>query len=980
MPSKLDLSTLKSLFQMMSPSDLFGGVQNALGKQAANPAEAILQSLLDQPGSGVLTARDMKAALESAVTAPGDQSTVSEDNTKMLHKAVRFYSSEQHLTAGGIDWFTKATSQAGQLEDVSSMDSIIGAKEVKLVERDKKMSVILSTSNFVTPAVRKTGNAEIFLNFLPAHIASRCVPYLSVEMMFDRPTLVGGKLNAPGLLKFLLGATDTTGDKSFSEGTANALMVNASRIKKNDPGATEVTVAGMEMFTSPQTLVNMDPASPGSRYAPVLDPFRPLASVENLTINVAPTVGTYSYKKATLALKLHDRSRLSEVADLIKPQVYTKTTIWLTYGWRHPPERGNPYADFVNDNMLVREAYGISNASYTFDRVGQVSLNLELYTKGVKELQDLRITGLSESFEDIKRQMTELAEEISARALQLGLAQMSGLNKEIRAFQVLEAGERGEFPDLKPAEVQQALVSLRKSLGALNSRPDQAARDSLLEALNKLYDTSTDSKKQLQFSFKERLDNVVSETVSKLFKELELGPDPYLMTQAKDELRLQQLSLDKPHPFVKLAESYNAARKNEQPSGEAPKFRKRLVSVGKIISVFLGRGIMCIPGVDEVQLFFYNFNDRAGRASGQNIAEFPIDLSVFYEQFRDYVSRNRSDNITLEEFLKLVISAQLGDVRGVGYGMSSFFQPFDPKAPEPKLKKNSDAEESFQNAYAGAINERGGAFNIPTIEVYVESSFAAKSGAKVDLLSSFEQLAKLDFGRRADTYTRVMRVHIFDRQINPHPLATSLLSSDIKGVTADFARKELLSEQFVAALDKGLDALPPDIKDKLRKDADQNILIDGLTNNEKIKRYVSKFVPSILYGTEGSCVTNMNVTTKQDALLSAAQMIGAKGGKPSAVAPNGGGVGGLPLQVIPAAISIECLGCPLLDYMQLWFIDMNTGTSIDNVYGVTGLTHVITPGRFQTTANLTWYDAYGRFTSQDSVLKRVQKLLSDMTQ
>ena len=964
-----DYSELSAIFRMMTPGDLFGLPKTALGSSQSDRSVVIdvIKTLFDQPGGGAITAPEMKQALADKLSKATDSAL-----KKQFNETIRFYSSEGNGIDPSVDWYTYVPKQdQSELEQLGKFETIIGA-QTPLSDRGKRMAIMISTSNFITPAVRKAANAELFLNFIPSYVMSRCVPYLNAEFVFDRPLNQNNKLAAPSLMRFLLGAVDTTGDvaKNFPPGSANALMVEGNQVVRTNSTTavqdSEQTVMGMEMFTSPQTLVNPSAPTPGSRYVSVIDPFRPFASIEGLTINVTPTVGTFSYKKATLTLKIHDRSRLSDLADLIKPLVYTKTTVWLTYGWRHPPEDKNNYARFINDNMLVREPYGIVNAGYTFDAVGQVTLTLELFTKGVRELRDIRITGLSESFEDIMRQIGSLAEDISTYRQQLHLDSPTGLNKEIRSFQVLESAERGEFPDLKPADVQKSISSLQKSLSTSGGKIDQSAANSLISALQKLYATEGGQKAQ-KFVFKESLERQVSSTVNSLFKELENGPDPFLMTAARDTKRIAQLPGSKAHPFVDLAEKYNKIRSAK----DAPKFKKRLVSFGKIFSVFVGRGVASIAGLDELQIFFYNFNERAARAAGTSIAEFPIDLSIFYEQFKDHVNRNRSDHITLEEFMKLVIQAQLGDVRGVGYGFFSHFEPYDPKNTDAKLKKNQ--EQSFEDDYAGKNNGLG-PFKMPTIEVYVESTYATAEGSKVDLLTTFNQAARVDFGRRADSYVRVMRIHVYDKQVDPYPMSTSLLGRDDQNVDPKTVREELLSDQYKDAIQKGFDGLPKDIQDKLKQDPKHGIVINDLVSNDKIKKFVAKTLPTLIYGGNASTIISANVSSKQDPLLTSVQMMANKSGRPSVTQPNGGGTGGLPLRIIPASVSLNTMGCPLLDFMQLFFIDFNTGTTIDNVYGITGLVHNITPGKFESQLTMTFYDAYGRFEAPGTLLSEVAKI------
>ncbi len=97
-------------------------------------------------------------------------------------------------------------------------------------------------------------------------------------------------------------------------------------------------------------------------------------------------------------------------------------------------------------------------------------------------------------------------------------------------------------------------------------------------------------------------------------------------------------------------------------------------------------------------------------------------------------------------------------------------------------------------------------------------------------------------------------------------------------------------------------------------------------------------------------------------------------GKPQTLQTNGSDVGGLPLRVVPASMTITTFGCPLLTYGQQFFIDFNTGTTIDNMYLVTGLTHTITPGKFESNLTLTFYDAYGKFFGAPTITEYVESM------
>jgi hypothetical protein len=70
------------------------------------------------------------------------------------------------------------------------------------------------------------------------------------------------------------------------------------------------------------------------------------------------------------------------------------------------------------------------------------------------------------------------------------------------------------------------------------------------------------------------------------------------------------------------------------------------------------------------------------------------------------------------------------------------------------------------------------------------------------------------------------------------------------------------------------------------------------------------------------------------------------------------------------------MGCPVLEYMQQFFVDMGTGTTVDNLYNVTGLTHTLAPGKFTTQIKFTFAEAYAQYEDPQSVSNGVAAEIS----
>jgi hypothetical protein len=189
---------------------------------------------------------------------------------------------------------------------------------------------------------------------------------------------------------------------------------------------------------------------------------------------------------------------------------------------------------------------------------------------------------------------------------------------------------------------------------------------------------------------------------------------------------------------------------------------------------------------------------------------------------------------------------------------------------------------------------------------------------------------------------KIMRIHVYDKQANPHKAAATILKNAnektfIEVGSTDYAKKFIDQKSLTQSSILNLDA----INNQITLDAKTGkIKLTQFSNVRQIKDVVSKMVPSITYGANGSTIVSANLSSKADALLSTVNMLRSNSAK-NVIMPNGSGVSGLPLRVIPATLSMSTLGCPLAQMAQIFFVDFNTGTSIDNLYVVTGLTHTM---------------------------------------
>jgi hypothetical protein len=123
------------------------------------------------------------------------------------------------------------------------------------------------------------------------------------------------------------------------------------------------------------------------------------------------------------------------------------------------------------------------------------------------------------------------------------------------------------------------------------------------------------------------------------------------------------------------------------------------------------------------------------------------------------------------------------------------------------------------------------------------------------------------------------------------------------------------------------------------------------SNSKTLKDYIKRTVPSITYGTPTSVMSSFSVQSIDMQDFETVLLIQATNGtrvpgQQQLNSPQND------MQIYPMNFSASIFGCPLIDYAQEFFIDMSTGTSLDNIYVVNGISHKLTQGSFKTDLEL----------------------------
>ena len=981
------LYTARDLAGRLAMEQLQGntGVNDSVANFDLEPPPAeitnIIAAIIDNSEGSFLISdliHHLNSLISSASSATEDSSTILESRVNTIIKVI------------GPDIEQITNSQALFLNDIIGIQT--GSPINLNTEPTKEfphLSIVKLNDVRVTPTAKNINAITIFLNGIPTIELAKAVPYLNIEMMAPgSPIAMNGRLQNISLFRFLEGNAQVEQDGT---GVRTTLAL-ANRIVNTDflegqeatPENSTYTSTGMEMFTAPQTLVNGDESYGNpERVNPILDKFQPLMTLKSLDVEVRPSTGIMGFKTAKLNITVHDRSRLAEVAGFIRPDLYSRTEFLIEYGWNHPEATdsatstgNNYYAELINA-MRCREKYSIVNSSLTFQPGGLVDITLDLNMRGGSEASSESIsTGENGNPSRILDQIRELSTLIGEyRSRMFGNQTEQGstrpASREVRGIQILDTAQDAASNMVMTPEIFTNLRAFRTALSA-QSNPTQAATD-LRHALDQMYGTapapspalsgssghSGTSSRSLSGGLISELRNSVQSSILQKMTRLGGGPavDP-LMVLIPD-----QNTINIPR---RGREGHTGDRGDNGDSQLDAANVPEYVSLSKILAIFVGEPMAMTHKFDDIQMLFYPFNSGAGTAGRINIASFAVNTRYFYENYLRLRLENlsRSANMTIQEFLQFVASTILDDMANPSYGISN----------------NRLARNMFQETAL----EGGGSSHEVRVDAVEQQSILERVMANVTPDGTF-RMPQIDFylecspqrvtteGGRTDTgnLKSILKIHIFDRHMTAYETESSLIA----GAREDELQPLAQTPETDTEGDSGVPESQAIQASKVLSAARASNIIEQINGTNlyqiiggtaELKRFLMRTMPYIIFGAQGTTIKQANITSIQDPALASVNMI--RSFQTTTLDPSGQQPGSLPLQIIPCEASLSIFGCPLIDFAQQFFIDFQTGTSVDNIYSVMGITHHIAPGDFSTEVRMGYGDAWGTYRS---LLQRV---------
>ena len=888
---------------------------------------------------------------------------------------------------------------------------------------------------------RYSSAATVFLSAIPTLELSRCVPYLDVKLITNTKTVDARSSKIPdasgiSLFRFLYGQ-----ENMRSEDTASMINIKLVNDRLNvdsygpdgdltggDPAkeTIESTVAGMELFTSPQTLVNGDekfydlgPIDENNkdvhlnRKSPIIDKFRSFMTLNNFSLTVQPTFGTLSTKQGSMNITLHDRSRLAEISQLTSPGEFQNIEFLIEYGWSHP-DKDSPYGKILNA-FRTRQKFISIGSSYSFNPQGEVAIDIKLLTKGSNQfnyalITDAKIQPLLEKMKNIIQIMNKLEKGVKSEY-------ESDLKDIMNGGEIL--GKLNSIEGMVSLSAKE-INHLEKSILKLDEEINNKNLDSLINDLRKSVGLAKGSEPSTIKRYKSQLEKSISE----LFKDIEEQPDPYLKVIHEDLGIINAKTVSKTVGYEDVINpKWQKSQKTKTPGQEyksfknprrhklvdIPKYKRKAikeketiklpskyVSLGKLLYLFVASPLASKHLYDEIQFLFYPLNAYASFARNADVASFPILKSKFQELFRKRLERNPT--ITLGQFVGFINRYFFSNLASEVFGFGNLYER-DPKTASAKLKSKFKSKKSKRKA----IDTRTDVLSKAYGDTGQEPKFK-----KPALSLHMECVPAI-----GDSEKTIMRIHFFDKSASSFEsysdLWNSTKSSYLSGIktTIGSSLKELKKteansdkknaqnaeraisghEQIMQSQLSKLDKLgvfePIDDQGKVAL-ADNDLVGSTTIASSKTKYfrikggpmglryYFARNMPTIKYGTEYSGILNASISTQSDPGMQMVHMErqGRKENLPGAEVNDG-----LPLITFPVTLSLEMFGCPLINFGQQYFIDFQTGTTIDDIYRVNGVEHSFSPSDFKTNVQLIPVNRSGEFISTQSQITKVIKEL-----
>ena len=877
-------------------------------------------------------------------------------------------------------------------------------------KRNPSFSSIIINNPDIRVGSRNALELATFFNSVSNIEFDRAYPFFNAEFVIPNYSKqdTNAVMHAASINQFIHGSLKK------NKTTSNYKSFEGNKVARKDQNDGNIIKTNMALFTTPQTLVNLDEQTGHSsnklrstrslRLTSIKDSTQPFMTLKNLSINVTPTKGFMSFKTGKLSLTLHDRSRLVDIAPFVKHDLFGSfgAEIILEYGWSHLDENNpnlNPVGAFLG-NSKVKEVYMITNSSFSMDQNGMINIDLSISMKGASLLKNTEIRFIAENRVKTQALKSHIA-TIEACRQNLNLSSSdAGFLKRLDNDNLLNPTSR--IDEAAALEISR-FISEYSFLDDISQRQfvarktDDINTNKFTIAIIDGNDLKDNKKEFLGLIFGkviERLDNKDETTIScnyskeeveliidqiiESYKELRnLSQSILIQDLEEDEIERGMIEsivggIDLIDPFYPTDEKLY--KTISQPAS--------YVTFGSVLNSLLQTHILnkSVPDFDEIQTIFYTANQFAAGMRQRNLSSFLIPKKGLKDFIKKEIKKEINENnekvgkgvtvLTVESLISQIINKFIVTKNNPMFGISDLY----------KLDQNQnivsihESEKEQQKAINKKLHEiyypgtkpidpkNDITFNVPSIRMTFDclnSDSTNSKEAKTILRISIYDQNDTPF----DTISNILqKLYTKDYRKNIDSIARIKSKYDTPATTKIY--RERINKEFEQLEKKGFikKVNGKYIFDPLKK-------VEENKTKSTIKSFYKELFPSLTFGTQHTSILSANVSTVNDNKLTTVYISRSDRNNQSEI--NSRIKPDLPLRVLPTQATLEIFGCPWINFGQFIFLDFDTGTTIDNKYAVTGITHNFSPGNFKTSLTLSYGDVYGQYEADANLIDSV---------
>jgi hypothetical protein len=817
-----------------------------------------------------------------------------------------------------------------------------------VLKRTKEISVVYHRADAkVDFSATQTDVSALFCGLVPPVEMSLCVPYFDVKIVY--PT---GGSGVGALSPFRFVGLSSEKQKRFD--SSNSLETNS---------LIGFDVAGMEIFCMPQTLAGdktqlNSPELLADRGLEVLDPLVPLMTIESANIQQTGIGGSlYAQTKVDLSIILHDRSRLSDIEQLVSVEVFPALTFQIEYGWAHPDTNkmtGGAFAKLLNA-MRSKQQFALYSVSVSTRDTSSLKINLSLVSKGSYVAKSASV-------------VTAGGEYLPYSVIQTLLKQF--VNVTTKRNSGSSTGKNAPTTvTYNPGKVGTSIVA-STSNGTTSNKfiPVSAFYDLVKKVEETAKGTTPDN---------EKIDAIIEQLVSIDGKGVTLESSDHLKSALKfiaDPSGSLEYGINI-EPFVfnsetQFVSNYDIRQKIaaiNKDAGLLPASGSQSVNVVPLVTAVAQLVakplLLTLPDIDEVRIHCFSFNKSCGVMSGENIGNFPIVISDLLEERSDENKLKKSGLNTRSSaqtaLNKILVQVNSPGSRYYGFSaeterLSAAVEAIREQYRQDASKLASEEEDTQKNAKEGAqkqidtlvksSNEKIEELNRAILREKNITSDTAFIPARVKMqMDTLGAYSNSNEKGRADK--NIIRIVIYDERAGGH--------NDLGNLIFGMANTNGLA----SVLGGASETLSAELLNKIKTNNSQiagEETVYGFKSKQAFRELASKMYPTITVGTDGSCVTSANFSSSPSGEIASSYLLTAlDGGSASSVlGDTSSGDLADDVIIIPSTVTLNMLGNVCMSRGQIYYVDFSTGTTVDNSYAVQGVTHTIRPGSFTTTATM----------------------------